>query len=89
AVVVNTARGPLVDDDAMIDALRSGKLFAVGLDVHAYEPKVDPRYLSLDNAHLLPHLGSATIETRTAMGMLAIDNIDAVLAGGYPPHPVV
>ena len=89
AVVINTARGPLVDDDALITALTSGKLLAVGLDVYANEPALDRRYLELKNAFLLPHLGSATVETRTAMGMLAIDSIDAVLAGREPDYPAV
>jgi lactate dehydrogenase-like 2-hydroxyacid dehydrogenase len=88
AVVINAARGPLVDDDALIAALTSDKLSAVGLDVYADEPAIDQRYLTLKNAFLLPHLGSATVETRTVMGMLAIDNIDAVLAGGSPPYAV-
>ncbi len=89
AVVVNTARGGLVDDDALIAALDSGKLYAAGLDVYANEPALDARYKSLDNVYLLPHIGSATVETRTAMSMLAIDNIEAVLAGAEPPHPVI
>jgi lactate dehydrogenase-like 2-hydroxyacid dehydrogenase len=89
SVVINTARGGLVDDDALIAALDSGHIYAAGLDVYANEPALDPRYRALKNVFLLPHIGSATIETRTAMGMLAIDNIDAVLAGREPPHPVV
>ena len=89
AVVVNTARGELVDDDALIDALRGGRLFAAGLDVYAGEPNVDPRYVELPNAFLMPHLGSATVETRTAMGMRCLDNLDAVMAGTEPPHRVV
>jgi len=89
AVVVNTARGGLIDDEALIAALKSGHVYAAGLDVYANEPALDERYRALENVFLLPHIGSATIETRTAMGMLAIDNIDAVLAGREPPHPVV
>ena len=89
AIVVNTARGPLVDDDALITALLSGKISAAGLDVYANEPSLDQRYLAIDNVFLLPHLGSATLETRTAMGMLAIDGIDAVLAGRELLHPLV
>jgi lactate dehydrogenase-like 2-hydroxyacid dehydrogenase len=89
AVVVNTARGGLIDDNALIAALKSGHICAAGLDVYANEPALDERYRTLDNVFLLPHIGSATIETRTAMGMLAIDNIDAVLAGREPPHAVV
>ena len=89
SVVINTARGGLIEDDALIAALIAGHVFAAGLDVYANEPALDARYRSLENVFLLPHIGSATIETRTAMGMLAIDNIDAVLSGREPPHPVV
>lgn len=89
AVLVNTARGALVDDDALIAALKGGKLFAVGLDVYAGEPAFDPRYKTLENAFLFPHVGSATVETRTAMAMLAIDNVDAILDGKEPPAGVV
>jgi len=84
AIVVNTARGDLVDDDALIAALRSGRLRAAGLDVFAGEPKLHPGYLGLTNAMLLPHIGSATIETRDAMGFRALDNLDAVFAGKAP-----
>ncbi len=79
AIVVNTARGGLVVDDDLIAALKSGRIAAAGLDVFEGEPKLNPEYISLKNTFLLPHIGSATIETRTAMGMLALDNIDAVL----------
>ncbi len=89
AVVINSARGPLVDDSALITALQIGKVSAAGLDVFTNEPKLDTRYLNLDNVFLLPHLGSATVETRTAMGMLAIDSIDAVLSGKRPGNQVV
>lgn len=85
AVIVNTARGTLVDDDALIAALRSGKLFAAGLDVFTGEPKLDPRYRDIESAVLLPHLGSATFETRDAMGFRALDNLDSVFAGREPP----
>ncbi len=89
AIVINTARGPLIDDDALIAALSSSQVAAAGLDVYANEPNLDQRYLALNNVFLLPHLGSATVETRTAMGMLAIDGIDAVLAGREPLHALV
>ena len=79
AIVVNTARGGLVVDDDLIAALKSGRVAAAGLDVFEGEPKLHPGYVSLKNTFLLPHIGSATIETRTAMGMLALDNIEAVL----------
>lgn len=88
AIVVNTARGDMVEDAALIAALTSGKLRAAGLDVFAGEPNLDPAYLALPNAYLLPHLGSATIETRDRMGFMALDNIDAVLAGRPAPHPL-
>ena len=81
AVVVNTARGDIVDDQALIDALVSGKLAAAGLDVYAGEPDIHPRYRELDNAFLLPHLGSAAHETRDAMGFCCLDNLDAFFAG--------
>ena len=84
AIVVNTARGAVVDDAALIEALRSGKLFAAGLDVFNNEPNIDPRYKELPNTFLLPHIGSATRETRDAMGFRALDNLDAIMAGGEP-----
>lgn len=81
AIVVNTARGALIDDDALIAALRAGKLYAAGLDVFNDEPAIDPRYRDLTNTFLLPHIGSATRETREAMGFRALDNLDAFFAG--------
>ena len=86
AVVVNTARGDLVDDDALIAALRSGKVAAAGLDVFAGEPNLDPRYRDLDNTFLLPHIGSASLETRDAMGYCCLDNLDAFFAGRPCPN---
>lgn len=86
AVVVNTARGDLVEDRALIAALRSGKLFAAGLDVFAGEPNLAPEYRELDNVFLLPHLGSATVETRDAMGFAALDSLDALFAGRPVPN---
>ena len=77
-----------MDDDALIDALRSGQLGAAGLDVYRGEPALDPRYRELPNTFLLPHLGTATLETREAMGFRALDNVDAVLAGREPPDRV-
>lgn len=88
AVVVNTARGSVIDDDAVIGALKSGKLAAVGLDVFEGEPSLDKRYLELANAFLLPHIGSATVETRNGMGFRALDNLDAFFAGTEPPDRV-
>jgi lactate dehydrogenase-like 2-hydroxyacid dehydrogenase len=85
AIVVNTARGGLVVDDDLIAALKSGRVAAAGLDVFEGEPTLHPEYVSLKNTFLLPHVGSATIETRTAMGMLALDNVEAVLNGKPGP----
>ena len=84
AILVNTARGDIVDDEALIAAMQSGRLRAIGLDVYANEPNIDPRYRTLENAFLLPHLGSATIETRNAMGFRALDNLDDFFAGREP-----
>lgn len=89
AVVVNAARGTLIDDAALIAALRSGQVGYAGLDVYNGEPKLNPGYLALENVFLLPHLGSATTETREAMGFLALDGIDAVLAGRTPKNLVM
>jgi lactate dehydrogenase-like 2-hydroxyacid dehydrogenase len=88
AVVVNTARGGVVDDKALIAALKSGRLAAAGLDVFEGEPDLDKGYLALDNAFLLPHQGSGTVETRNAMGFKALDNLDAFFAGREPPNRV-
>ena len=89
AFLVNTTRGPVVDEQALVDALRAGEIAGAGLDVFEEEPKVNPGLLELENAVLIPHLGSATIETRTAMGVLAAQNAVAVLGGQEPPTPVV
>jgi lactate dehydrogenase-like 2-hydroxyacid dehydrogenase len=88
AVFVNTARGSLVDEDALIETLQSGHLFAAGLDVYRREPEFDLRLSLLPNVYLTPHVASATVETRDAMGFLALDNIAAVLAGRPPITPV-
>jgi glyoxylate reductase len=85
AVLVNTSRGPVIDEAALVDALRAGELFAAGLDVFEKEPEVHQGLLELDNAVIIPHLGSATVETRDAMGMLAVDNLTAALEGRRPP----
>jgi lactate dehydrogenase-like 2-hydroxyacid dehydrogenase len=85
AILINTARGGLIVDSDVIDALKSGQLAAAGLDVFENEPAVNPNYLTLNNVFLLPHLGSATIETRTRMGMICLDNISAVLLGKAAP----
>jgi lactate dehydrogenase-like 2-hydroxyacid dehydrogenase len=84
AIVVNTARGALIDETALIAALKSGKLAAAGLDVFQTEPGGNPAFAELDNVFMLPHIGSATFETRDAMGFRALDNLDAVFAGKEP-----
>ena len=88
AIVVNTARGTLIDEDALIAALRSGRLFAAGLDVFRTEPGGNPDLAALPNVFLLPHIGSATEETRDAMGFRALDNLDAFFAGREPQDRV-
>jgi glyoxylate reductase len=85
AVLVNTSRGPVIDEAALVDALRADELFAAGLDVFEREPEVHPGLRELDNATVIPHLGSATVETRDAMGFLAIENVTAALEGRRPP----
>ena len=89
AVVVNTARGGLVDDEALIAALKSGHLAAAGIDVFDGEPKIHQGYYGLENAFLLPHMGSATVETRNAMGFKALDNLEAYLINGRTPPDLV
>ena len=84
AIVINAARGSVVDDEALVAALKSGKLAAAGLDVYRGEPDIHPAYRELANTFLLPHIGSATRETRDAMGFRALDNLDAVFAGREP-----
>jgi lactate dehydrogenase-like 2-hydroxyacid dehydrogenase len=88
AVVANAARGTLIDDAALIAALKSGQVAAAGLDVYNNEPNVDRGYFGLENVVVLPHLGSATTETREAMGNIVLDGIDAVLAGKTPRNLV-
>jgi lactate dehydrogenase-like 2-hydroxyacid dehydrogenase len=84
AIVANAARGSLVDDLALIEALRSGQVGFAGLDVYDGEPALNPGYLGLENVVLLPHMGSSTVETRAAMGDLCLEAISTVLAGGEP-----
>lgn len=88
AYLVNTARGPIVDESALVAALRARTIAGAALDVYEHEPEVHPGLLELDNAVLVPHLGSATVETRTAMAELAARNVLAVLAGDPPVTPV-
>ena len=82
AVITNVARGDIVDDEALIDALNRRKIYAVGLDVYKNEPDLNPGYLKIKSAFILPHLGSATKDTRIAMANLAIDNIDEFFKSG-------
>ena len=82
AIVTNVARGDIVDDEAMIDALERRKVYAVGLDVYKNEPNLNPGYLKHKSAFILPHLGSATKDTRTAMANLAIDNLEEFFKTG-------
>jgi glyoxylate reductase len=89
AYLVNTARGPIVDEQALVDALKAGQIAGVGLDVFEHEPKVNPGLLELDNAVLIPHLGSATVETRAAMADIAATNALAILAGQTAPNLVI
>jgi glyoxylate reductase len=89
AVFVNTARGPVVDEEALVDALESEVIFAAGLDVYDGEPTVNPRILAAPRTVLLPHIGSSTTETRTRMAQLAAQGICDVLAGCTPPNLVI
>ena len=85
AVLVNTSRGPVIDEEALAQALRQGQIFAAGLDVFEREPDVHPGLLGCENAVLIPHLGSATVQTRLAMANLAVDNLFAALEDMRPP----
>jgi glyoxylate reductase len=87
-VIVNTARGAVIDDTALISALNSGRVAAAGLDVFENAPCLNPGYLDLDNVFILPHIGSATIETRDAMGFMCLDNLDAFFAGKPLPNEI-
>ena len=82
AVITNSARGDMIDDEAMVEALKNGKIFSLGLDVYNGEPNIHPEYLTLPNVYVLPHLGSATTKTRTAMGNLAVSNLEEFFKTG-------
>jgi lactate dehydrogenase-like 2-hydroxyacid dehydrogenase len=81
---VNTARGAIIDEDALLAALKSGKVAAAGLDVYASEPTTQSTFKDQPNTFILPHIGSATHDTRDAMGYRALDNLDAIFAGNEP-----
>ena len=87
--MVNSARGGVVDDEALIAALKSGRLAAAGLDVFDGEPRIHQGYYGLSNAFLLPHMGSATTETRNAMGFKALDNLETFLLRKQAPPDLV
>ncbi len=89
AILVNTSRGEIVDEEALIASLSRGEIAAAGLDVYQNEPRIRPELRALGNAVLLPHLGSATQETRVAMGLRVVANLDAIVAGQAPPDRVV
>lgn len=88
AIFVNISRGDVVDEAALVQALKSGAIAGAGLDVYEHEPKVHPGLMALENATLLPHLGTAALEVRSAMGMMALDNLTAFLEGRALPNPV-
>ncbi|MCX6895519.1 MAG: D-glycerate dehydrogenase [Verrucomicrobia bacterium] len=88
ALVINTARGPIIDEKALVRALQTRRIAGAGLDVFEREPQLEPELFGLENVVLAPHLGSATIGTRTKMGMIAVDNLLAVCAGRRPPNCV-
>lgn len=88
AILVNTSRGPVVDEIALAEALENGSIFAAGLDVYEEEPNVHPKLLELENVVLAPHIGSASIETRDKMAEVAAENLRAVLDGEEPSNPV-
>ncbi len=88
AYLINSSRGDVIDEAALVDALRNGTIAGAGLDVYEGEPQVSPELLAMENVVPLPHLGSATTETRVAMGMTVLDNAEAFFAGQTPPNRV-
>jgi len=88
SILINTSRGSVVDETALVDALRQGQLAGAGLDVYEHEPQIHSGLLGLSNVVLLPHLGSATFDTRVKMGMMVVENISAVLSGKEPPNRI-
>lgn len=88
AILINNSRGPVIDEKALVEALKNGEIAYAGLDVFEEEPELAPGLADLDNVVLLPHLGSASIETRTKMALLAAENAIAIIQGERPPHIV-
>ena len=88
AVIINTARGNIIDEEALVQALSGGQILGAGLDVFENEPKVHPALIGMSNVTLLPHIGSATAETRFKMAWLAAENLIAFLKGQRPPNLV-
>jgi len=87
-ILINTSRGAVVDEAALVEALKSRRIYSAGLDVYEHEPKLAPGLADLENAVLLSHIGSATAQTRQKMGELAAANLVAMLAGKKPPTPL-
>jgi glyoxylate reductase len=88
AYLINTSRGPVVDEAALVKALKEGWITGAGLDVYEFEPKLVPGLAECENAVILPHIASASVETRTKMATMAVENLLAVLANKRPPNPV-
>ncbi|MFN4129174.1 MAG: NAD(P)-dependent oxidoreductase, partial [Paracoccaceae bacterium] len=88
AILVNISRGDVVDEAALADALIGGRLAGAGLDVYEFEPQINPALMALQNVTLLPHLGTAALEVRRNMGMMAVDNLIAFAEGRGLPNPV-
>lgn len=86
AILINTARGPIVDEKALVRALKKGEIWGAGLDVTEREPEFEPELAELENVVILPHIASASVETRTGMGLMAVENILAALRGEVPPQ---
>lgn len=89
AVVVNIARGAIIDEDALIDALQHGRIFAAGLDVFANEPHLHPGYFDLPNVFMLPHIGSSTVEARMMMGSSLVSGLESLASGANPPNRII
>ena len=86
AIFINVSRGPIMNEEDLAEALSKGLLFGAGLDVYEFEPNVNPRLIALDNAVLVPHIGSATHTARLAMATITVESVEQVLGGGRPEH---